>query len=176
MNASSGLISLLVLAILAVIPVALWLLKRTPMGGAGMGGCCGVVSSLPLHQPAHPDCRGRPGRGRQWLVLGATPQSITTLHTCPASGNRRAVRRSALCAAAGAASSPASRIGAPMRTKWLGLGLLLLPAAPGRSQVAGAACHAAAVDRPGAPAAPATRCRSRPCCSSRRWASCLPCC
>lgn len=85
MNASSGLISLLwFLAILAVIPVALWLLKRTPMGGAGMGGLLRVVSALPLstNQRILIVEVGQ-GEDRQWLVLGATPQGITTLHTLP---------------------------------------------------------------------------------------------
>jgi flagellar protein FliO/FliZ len=83
MNATSGLLPLLwFLAILALIPVALWLLKRTPMGGASVGGLLRIVSALPVA----PNQRllivevGQ-GEARQWLVLGATATGISTLHT-----------------------------------------------------------------------------------------------
>lgn len=80
---SNGLSSLLwFIAIIAMIPVALWLLKRTPMGGAASGHLLRSVAALPLSanqrivtvEVGH-------GDGRRWLVLGVTAQSITTLHT-----------------------------------------------------------------------------------------------
>ena len=83
MTASTGLTSLLwFIAIIAMIPVALWLLKRTPIGGAASNSTLRSVAALPLSanqrivtiEVGH-------GDARRWLVLGVTPQSITTLHT-----------------------------------------------------------------------------------------------
>ena len=81
MNASGLLPFLWFLGIVALIPVALWLLKRTPMGGAAAAGVLRVVAQL----PTSPNQRllvvevGQ-GEDRRWLVLGATAQSINTLH------------------------------------------------------------------------------------------------
>jgi flagellar protein FliO/FliZ len=79
---SSGLTSLLwFIAILAMIPVALWLLKRTPIGGAGSGGLRSVAA-LPLSASQRiVTIEVGQGADRRWLVLGVTPGSITTLHT-----------------------------------------------------------------------------------------------
>ena len=80
---SNGMSSLLwFIAIIAMIPVALWLLKRTPMGGASSGNMLRSIAALPLSanqrivtvEVGH-------GEERRWLVLGVTGQSITTLHT-----------------------------------------------------------------------------------------------
>ena len=79
---ANGLSSLLwFVAILALIPAALWLLKRTPMGGGAAQGVLRSVAALPLSasqrivavEVGH-------GESRKWLVLGVTPHSITTLH------------------------------------------------------------------------------------------------
>ena len=80
---SSGLGSLLwFIAILALIPVALWLLKRTPVGGAGGGGVLRSVAALPLSASQRiVTVEVGQGEERRWLVLGVTAQSITTLHT-----------------------------------------------------------------------------------------------
>ena len=84
MNASGLLPFLWFLAIVALIPVALWLLKRTPLGGAAAAGVLRVVAQ----QPTAPNQRhlvvevGQ-GEDRRWLVLGATAQNITTLHVMP---------------------------------------------------------------------------------------------
>ena len=84
MNASGLLPFLWFLGIVALIPVALWLLKRTPIGGAAAAGVLRLVAQL----PTAPNQRllvvevGQ-GEDRRWLVLGATAQSITTLHTLP---------------------------------------------------------------------------------------------
>ena len=82
MNASAALTSLLwFIAILALIPAALWLLKRTPAGGAAMQGAMRTVAVLPL-SPSQRLVTVEVGRGeaRRWLVLGVTGQQITTLH------------------------------------------------------------------------------------------------
>ncbi len=79
----NGLSSLLwFVAIIAMIPVALWLLKRTPMGGAGGHGPMRSVAALPLSASQRiVTIEVGDGEARQWLVLGVTAQTITTLHT-----------------------------------------------------------------------------------------------
>lgn len=80
---STGLTSLLwFIAIIVMIPVALWLLKRTPMGGAGSHGLMRSVAVLPI-SPNQRLLTVEVGSGdeRRWLVLGVTAQSITTLHS-----------------------------------------------------------------------------------------------
>lgn len=69
-------------AVVAAIPLALWLLKRTPMVGGGSGGPVRHVAVLPL-SASQRLVTVEVGRGdsRCWLVLGVTPNSITTLHT-----------------------------------------------------------------------------------------------
>jgi flagellar protein FliO/FliZ len=87
MSASSGLSSLLwFIAIIALIPVALWLLKRTPagalLGGTSGGGVLRTVAALPLSANQRiVTVEVGQGEARRWLVLGVTAQSITTLHT-----------------------------------------------------------------------------------------------
>jgi len=70
--------------ILALIPVALWLLKRTPIGGAGAAGLMRVVAALPLSASQRiVTVEVGSGEERRWLVLGVTPAGIQTLHTLP---------------------------------------------------------------------------------------------
>jgi flagellar protein FliO/FliZ len=80
---SSGLNSLLwFIAIIALIPCVLWLLKRTPMGGATGSGVMRSVAALPLSASQRiVTVEVGSGDERRWLVLGVTAQSITTLHT-----------------------------------------------------------------------------------------------
>jgi flagellar protein FliO/FliZ len=68
--------------VVAVIPAALWLLKRTPLGGGAQGAGLRCVSVLPL-SGSQRIVTVEVGQGdeRRWLVLGVTPSSITTLHT-----------------------------------------------------------------------------------------------
>jgi flagellar protein FliO/FliZ len=68
-------------AIVAAIPAALWLLKRTPAGGAAAQGLLRSVAALPL-SPNQKLMVVEVGSGeaRRWLVLGVTGQSIATLH------------------------------------------------------------------------------------------------
>ena len=70
--------------VLALIPLALWLLKRTPLGGGGSAGLMRVVGALPL-SPNQRIVTVEVGRGdeRRWLVLGVSPAGINTLHTLP---------------------------------------------------------------------------------------------
>ena len=69
-------------AVIALIPLVLWLVKRTPVGRASGSGAMRSVSVLPLSasQRIVTVEVGR-GEGRCWLVLGVTAQSINTLHT-----------------------------------------------------------------------------------------------
>jgi len=80
---SNGMSSLLwFIAIIAMIPVALWLLKRTPMGGGASGNVMRSVAALPLSATQRiVTVEVGQGDERRWLVLGVTAQSITTLHT-----------------------------------------------------------------------------------------------
>ncbi|MCE4538413.1 flagellar biosynthetic protein FliO [Pelomonas sp. P7] len=84
MNATGLLPFLWFLGIVALIPVALWLLKRTPMGGAAAAGVLRVVAQLPT-APNQRLLVVEVGQGddRRWLVLGATAQNISTLHVMP---------------------------------------------------------------------------------------------
>ena len=80
-------------AILALIPLALWLLKRTPLGAAATGlAGMRLVASLPL-APNQRLLTVEVGQGadRQWLVLGVTPAGIRTLHTMPAQAEAQPV-------------------------------------------------------------------------------------
>ena len=68
--------------VVALIPVALWLLKRTPIGAAAASGPMRTVSALPLSASQRiVTIEVGSGDERLWLVLGVTPQSIRTLHT-----------------------------------------------------------------------------------------------
>ncbi len=85
MPSSQGLQALLwFVAILAAIPVVLWVLRRSPLVG-GSGGGAGTprpVAVLPL-SAQHKLVTVEVGTGeeRLWLVLGVSAQGIRTLHT-----------------------------------------------------------------------------------------------
>jgi flagellar protein FliO/FliZ len=83
MMATTGLTSLLwFVAIIVMIPVALWLLKRTPMGGGASNGVMRSIAALPLSANQRiVTVEVGSGEERRWLVLGVTAQNITTLHT-----------------------------------------------------------------------------------------------
>jgi flagellar protein FliO/FliZ len=71
-------------AIVAMIPLALWLLKRSPLGGplVGRAGAPRTVATLPISaQQKIITVEVGQGDARQWLVLGVSPQGIRTLHT-----------------------------------------------------------------------------------------------
>ena len=85
-TAASSLAPLLWFAVIIVlIPLALWLLKRTPLGGAAAAGVMRSVAVLPLSGTQRLlTVEVGTGDERRWLVLGVTPSSITTLHTMAA--------------------------------------------------------------------------------------------
>jgi len=68
-------------AIIALIPVALWLLKRSPAGRLASHGGLRNVATLAL-SPNQRIVTVEVGSGadRRWLVLGVTPQNVTLLH------------------------------------------------------------------------------------------------
>jgi flagellar protein FliO/FliZ len=69
-------------AIVALIPVTLWFLKRTPLGGGGAAGVMKTVAMLSLSTSQRiVTIEVGSGAERRWLVLGVTPNSITPLHT-----------------------------------------------------------------------------------------------
>jgi flagellar protein FliO/FliZ len=66
--------------VLVAIPATLWLLKRTPLGGAGSAGLKSIAA-LPLSASQRiVTVEVGQGAERRWLVLGVTPQSISVLH------------------------------------------------------------------------------------------------
>jgi flagellar protein FliO/FliZ len=69
------------IAIVALIPLALWLLRRTPAAGGSANGVMRSVAVLAL-APNQRLVTVEVGHGpaRRWLLLGVTAQSITTLH------------------------------------------------------------------------------------------------
>ncbi len=71
------------IAILALIPLALRLLKRTPMGGAASTGAgLRSVGSLALSTSQRiVTVEVGHGEDRRWLVLGVTPTNISTLYS-----------------------------------------------------------------------------------------------
>jgi flagellar protein FliO/FliZ len=75
------------IAIVALIPLALWLLKRTPLaqGGGGRAGTPRTVAVLPLSaQQKLVTVEVGQGEERLWLVLGVSAQGVRTLHTMAA--------------------------------------------------------------------------------------------
>jgi flagellar protein FliO/FliZ len=69
-------------AIIVIIPIALWLLKRSPIGGGAAGGVMRTIAALPISTSQRiVTIEVGQGEQRRWLVLGVTAQSITTLHT-----------------------------------------------------------------------------------------------
>jgi flagellar protein FliO/FliZ len=84
-----GLGSLLAFAaIIALIPLVLWLLKRTPMGGSAAQGVLRVVAMLPISANQRLlTVEVGSGEDRRWIVLGVTPGAISALHTMPPQGD-----------------------------------------------------------------------------------------
>ena len=82
---SSAITSLLAFAgIVALIPLALWLLKRTPIGGGAAHGVMRTVAMLPISANQRLlTIEVGTGDDRKWLVLGVSNAGIQTLHTMP---------------------------------------------------------------------------------------------
>ena len=68
--------------IVALIPIALWFVRRTPVGQGGAPGTPRPVATLAL-SASQRLVTVEVGRAehRQWLVIGVTPQGIHHLHT-----------------------------------------------------------------------------------------------
>ncbi len=78
------------LAIVCLIPLVLWLLKRTPLGGAGNSSgpaAMRLIAQMPI-SPTQRIVTVELGQGedKRWLVLGVSPQQINTLHVMPPQG------------------------------------------------------------------------------------------
>jgi len=73
------------IVVIAMIPVVLWLLKRSPltgMGGQHTQGLPRTVAVMPLSaQQKLVTIEVGQGEDRVWLVLGVTPHSVQTVHT-----------------------------------------------------------------------------------------------
>ena len=69
-------------AVIALIPLALWFVKRSPMGRMASSGSMRQIAAMPI-SASQRIVTVEVGRGdaRCWLVLGVTPHSINTLHT-----------------------------------------------------------------------------------------------
>jgi flagellar protein FliO/FliZ len=80
---SSTLTSLVAfIGIVALIPLALWLLKRTPIGGGAARGVMRTVAMLPISANQRLlTVEVGSGDDKRWLVLGVSPAGIHTLHT-----------------------------------------------------------------------------------------------
>lgn len=84
MNAYSLMPLVWFIAIIVMIPLALWLLKRTPLGATASQGVMRTVATLPISQNQRlVTVEVGQGDDRRWLVLGVSPGSIATLHTLP---------------------------------------------------------------------------------------------
>ena len=69
-------------AIVVMIPLALWLLKRTPLGGSASVAGMRSISALALSNTQRLlTVEVGQGDQRRWLVLGVTPHTINILHT-----------------------------------------------------------------------------------------------
>jgi flagellar protein FliO/FliZ len=83
---SLGLMVMWFLVVLALIPVSLWVLKRSGMA-QGRLGQTGGMRTIAQHAigPGQRIVTVEVGEGehRTWLVLGVTAHSIQTLHTLP---------------------------------------------------------------------------------------------
>jgi flagellar protein FliO/FliZ len=83
------------LAILCLIPLVLWLLKRTPLGGSNSAGVMRLVAQMSV-APNQRLLTVEVGQGddKRWLVLGVTGQQITTLHVMPPQAEAAAAKES----------------------------------------------------------------------------------
>jgi flagellar protein FliO/FliZ len=69
-------------AVVGLIPLVLWLVRRSPMGASLAAGPMRTVSQMPLSGTQRlVTVEVGTGDDRVWLVLGVTPHGIRTLHT-----------------------------------------------------------------------------------------------
>ena len=97
-------------AIVVMIPLALWLLKRTPLGGSASVAGMRSISALALSNTQRLlTVEVGQGDQRRWLVLGVTPHTISILHTLEPVADAAASGGAPL--SAGAGSSFAQMLG-----------------------------------------------------------------
>ena len=99
-------------AIVVMIPLALWLLTRTPLGGAASTAGMRSISALALSNTQRLlTVEVGQGDQRRWLVLGVTPHTISVLHTMePAPDAVTPAGATALGAAGGSFAQMLSRL------------------------------------------------------------------
>jgi flagellar protein FliO/FliZ len=87
MNTSSLTPLLWFIGVICLIPLLLWMVKRSPMGAGLSNGPVRQVGVLPL-SPTQRLVTVEVGQGddRLWLVLGVTTGNIQTLHTMAPQG------------------------------------------------------------------------------------------
>lgn len=91
-------------AVVALIPLLLWLVKRSPMGGSLSNGPVRQVGVMPLSASQRlVTVEVGQGEDRLWLVLGVSADRISTLHTM---APQTAANVAAGLPAAGASSTP----------------------------------------------------------------------
>lgn len=82
---SIGLTVLWFLGIVALIPLSLWVLKRSGLSHGTLGGAPSLFKPVAQFNIGQGQrlvaVEVGAGDARQWLVLGVTAQSINTLHT-----------------------------------------------------------------------------------------------
>ncbi len=89
-------------AIVVMIPLALWLLKRTPLGGTASTAGMRSISALALSNTQRLlTVEVGQGDQRRWLVLGVTPHTISILHTLEPAADVAASGGAPLSAGAG---------------------------------------------------------------------------
>jgi flagellar protein FliO/FliZ len=72
------------IAIIAAIPLGLWLLKRSPMGRLAQGQGLRIVSTMALSGSQRVVIiEVGQAEERRWLVLGVTPAQVNLLHSMP---------------------------------------------------------------------------------------------
>lgn len=86
--ASSGMTVLWFVVIVALIPLTLWLLKRSGLATGGLGATAQLIKPVGALNigPGQRLVTVEVGQGdhKTWLVLGVTAGQINTLHTLPA--------------------------------------------------------------------------------------------
>ena len=101
------------IAILVMIPLALWLFKRSPAGArfsnAAALGVMRQVATLPLSTNQRVvTVEVGEGDSRRWLILGVTPQNINMLYTVAPPANTQPAAAAAPATASASASASAS--------------------------------------------------------------------
>ena len=91
MNTSNLTPLLWLVGVIALIPLVLWMIRRSPLGAQFSQGPVRPVGSLPLSNTQRlVTVEVGEGDDRLWLLLGVTPSGITHLHTMTPQASRTA--------------------------------------------------------------------------------------